>query len=216
MHKVALLAAVCAAGLAATPALADITIFDTPSAVQPPENVLFQSEDPMGSTAFGVTNQTMTDVTFEGVENLLTPSDGQARIEAADGGMGNLTFFLTDSTLGFTEVEFNIFGTQATATSVGLDFTDDSGTVFSDSFEIVNGQNFFSASALNGQFITRVSLTLNGDVQDVRQVRLGGVSDLSTGIAVPEPATWAMLLGGFGLAGAALRRRAAKPVRVLA
>jgi hypothetical protein len=27
------------------------------------------------------------------------------------------------------------------------------------------------------------------------------------GIAVPEPATWAMMLGGFGLAGAALRRR---------
>lgn len=28
-------------------------------------------------------------------------------------------------------------------------------------------------------------------------------------VAVPEPATWAMMTGGFGLAGAALRRRAA-------
>ena len=28
--------------------------------------------------------------------------------------------------------------------------------------------------------------------------------------AVPEPATWAMMLGGFGLAGFALRRRALK------
>jgi hypothetical protein len=28
--------------------------------------------------------------------------------------------------------------------------------------------------------------------------------------AVPEPATWAMMLGGFGLAGAVLRRRAVR------
>ena len=27
--------------------------------------------------------------------------------------------------------------------------------------------------------------------------------------AVPEPATWAMMIGGFGLAGATLRRRKA-------
>ena len=27
--------------------------------------------------------------------------------------------------------------------------------------------------------------------------------------AVPEPATWAMMIGGFGLVGAAMRRRAA-------
>jgi len=31
--------------------------------------------------------------------------------------------------------------------------------------------------------------------------------------AVPEPATWAMMIGGFGLAGAAMRRRARPAVR---
>ena len=34
-----------------------------------------------------------------------------------------------------------------------------------------------------------------------------GIDDVSVTAAVPEPATWAMMLGGFGLAGAALRRR---------
>jgi len=34
-------------------------------------------------------------------------------------------------------------------------------------------------------------------------------ADFSFGSAVPEPATWAMLIGGFGLAGGALRRRRA-------
>ena len=38
----------------------------------------------------------------------------------------------------------------------------------------------------------------------------GRVSIASVAGAVPEPATWAMMIGGFGLAGASLRRRGAK------
>jgi hypothetical protein len=35
-----------------------------------------------------------------------------------------------------------------------------------------------------------------------------GLSEVQfTGNAVPEPASWALMIGGFGLAGAALRRR---------
>ena len=33
-----------------------------------------------------------------------------------------------------------------------------------------------------------------------------------TGAAVPEPASWALMIGGFGMAGAALRRRRAVAV----
>jgi hypothetical protein len=36
---------------------------------------------------------------------------------------------------------------------------------------------------------------------------ISGVSLYSTGPAVPEPATWALMLGGFGFIGAAMRRR---------
>lgn len=31
--------------------------------------------------------------------------------------------------------------------------------------------------------------------------------------AIPEPAAWTMMVGGFGLIGAAARRRAAQPTR---
>ena len=37
-------------------------------------------------------------------------------------------------------------------------------------------------------------------------------SDTFAGTAVPEPATWAMMLGGFGLLGAAARRRSSAKV----
>lgn len=197
---------------AAVPAAATIEIFSTPGAVQPDENVLFSGPDPVGSTAIGFTNQTNTSVTFLGSETLVTPANGQARIEAADGGLDNLEFLLTDPALGFTEVEFNIFGSRATATSVTLNFTDQFGTVFDRVVEIDSGQNFFSARGIDDQFITNVSFTLNGDVQDLRQVRVGGIVELEDGgigAGVPEPASWAMMLGGFGLIGFATRRRRA-------
>ena len=42
--------------------------------------------------------------------------------------------------------------------------------------------------------------------------RIGNQIIASTGDPVPEPASWALMLGGFGLVGAALRRRAAAAV----
>lgn len=201
MKYVVLTTLATALSVAAVPAAATIQIFSSPGAIQPSENVLFQVSPPSGVTALGVTNQTSTGVTFTGNELLATPSQGQARIEAADGGLNALAFRLTNPALGFKEVEFNIFGTQATATSVLLKFTDQFGTIFSLTSAIGSGQNFFSARALDSQFITNVSFTLNGNVADVRQFRIGGIA------AVPEPEVWAMLILGFGMTGYAARRR---------
>ena len=209
MRKLILGAATTAMAMAAMPSAATIVIFQTPGAVQPAENVLFQGAAPTGNTATGITNTSNTMVNFVGTEALATPSNGQARIEAGDGGLNQLSFGL-DTGMGFKEVEFNIFGTGATATSTTLTFTDQFGNNFTDTFNIVNGQNFFSARALDNQFITNVSFTLNGDVRDVSQFRIGGVGDTTVdpgGGGVPEPASWAMMMAGFGLVGATMRRR---------
>jgi uncharacterized protein YraI len=40
------------------------------------------------------------------------------------------------------------------------------------------------------------------------------IDDITAAGAVPEPATWAMLIAGFGLVGAAMRRQRLSPVRV--
>ena len=203
-------AAICA--FVAGPAWADITIFDVPGAVQPAENVLFNNvPPPTGNLAFGRTNQTSTSVTFQGTEPLVTPAQGQARLAAADGGFNNLQFYLTTPQTGFTEVEFNINGSAGT--SVQLNFTDQFGNITSGTFALVNGQNFFSARATNGEFITNVAFTTTADVADLRQVRVGGFGNFG---AIPEPATWAMMIGGFAFVGAVARRRGAGKLLVVA
>lgn len=78
----------------------------------------------------------------------------------------------------------------------------------SDSFSLANSANvqwvLFGATNLSGKKLDQLSITLNaGDQywQGVDNVRLTSVS------AIPEPATWAMMITGFAMAGAMLRRR---------
>ncbi len=49
-----------------------------------------------------------------------------------------------------------------------------------------------------------------GRFDNTRLVGAGNTVTFDAAGAVPEPATWAMMIGGFGLIGASLRRRAAR------
>jgi len=94
---------------------------------------------------------------------------------------------------------------------------------------------FFAEPDSFGQYLIKLTLTGGGSVQQLVDGSAGakffgwnggGVSSFTVTTAdndfafgdfyyagtsaVPEPAGWAMLIGGFGLAGAAMRRRSAK------
>ncbi len=81
-------------------------------------------------------------------------------------------------------------------------------------YNIANGQNFFSAEATDGDFITRVAFDTNGSgISQLKQVRVGGIAAIA---AVPEPATWAMMLLGFGMVGGVSRARRRRPAPAFA
>ena len=203
MRKLVSSLVLATAAVAATPASAAILIFDSAGPVQPSENVLL----PQGQNALtitGLTNGTHQVVKFVSLnsEKLMTPANGQARITTADGSLDGLSFGLDNPRGKFLEVEFNLFDAVRGTRNVTLTFN--GGNTYTHS--IANGQNYFAAKATGGDFLTSVAFDTDGaGVKDIRQIRLGGIS-------VPEPASWAMMLAGFGLVGGAMRRRA--PMKV--
>jgi hypothetical protein len=71
-------------------------------------------------------------------------------------------------------------------------------------YALGNGSNFFAALAINGQSISRVTVGGGVAIQDMAQLRIGGVN-AST---IPEPSTYALMATGLvGLVGFARRRR---------
>ena len=172
-----------------------------------------------GTTVLGELGQgSGIDVIFTGTTTdsndlRLSSGQGQAVVTGAlDAGTSNPndTFDLTafnlalENDLGFNWIELSLVGTG----TVSFSLLDDSGTTFTSDangdfiFDLTSGQNRFAFQAINGQLIAGLSFDVaNGGVSSVRQIRI----DQAT--AVPEPATWGMMLVGFGAIGFAMRRR---------
>lgn len=201
----------------AVPASATIVLVDA-SDIQG-DNVLFNAGVQTGTEVFGAT-QAGTVVEFTGSTvgggTTIRANGGQASVEGAlDGATNNPNDTLALSSLNFgliggntfNDLEFNVFGGGATSATFLL--TDNEGTVFDFTRALGSGSNFFGFQGIDGQSIASASLTFNGTgIGDVRQIRLNEVS-AGPG-AVPEPATWAMMLFGFGAVGFGMRRRRSK------
>ena len=79
---------------------------------------------------------------------------------------------------------------------------------------LINGVHFVVPSNGSGQFLAVSGINIISGVMNTIEVigttssKGGTYSGTATfSAAVPETATWAMMLGGFGLMGAAMRRR---------
>lgn len=198
---------VVAAGLLAASlsggAQAAVLICDGPGCVSTDTNVLVNSNNTPSLTQTGSAGAAM--VKFTSTENLLAPSNGQARVAAEDQTLNSLTFELLGG-YTFKTALFNLFDASQAATQVTITYFDPTLLEFKDrTFDLANnGQNFMGISGNAGETFSKISFNFtNGGVADMRQLRLGGIA----APAVPEPATWAMMVGGFGVVGLALRRR---------
>lgn len=218
MRKLPTLLAGVLSVIMAAPASATIIQVDA-SSIQG-ANVLFNSGTQTGTTVQGST-QSGTAVNFTGRTlgggTTIMADGGQARVQGnldASTSNPNDTLLLQSLDFGlasgglFNNLEFNLFTGSSSAGLVSLALTDNAGQVFNfNNLALGTGSNFFGFQGTGGESIANVAFTTTVGIQDVRQIRLDQLAGTS---AVPEPATWAMMLLGFAGTGFAVRRRRAQ------
>lgn len=203
-------AVLCALAFSAAPANAAVLICTGANCVSTDGNVLVNKGT--GSTVTGSVGGVGLTFTSSTDSTLVGGANGQARVESGDGLLNALTFTI-QSGYGFESAIFNLSPVPGRArneaTSVFLTYLLSDGTTASITKSVAtNGNNWFGIYGDAGEVFTSAGFIANPSttgIHDMRQVRLGGVSQLAA--AVPEPATWALMLLGFGLIGGAMRSR---------
>ena len=155
-----------------------------------------------GLTAIGQVGT--TDVYFTSTEELAEVAGGQARIEAVDTNLDSLVT-ITIPGFSFNTIELNPrLASQADGPLAVLATGTVSGpNVFS--VNLSNGENRFYLTAI-GESLLSVSLQAANGVNDFRQIRFGGITEIPQGEPgeVPEPATFGLM--GFATLGFGLLR----------
>jgi hypothetical protein len=197
-----ILASAAALGLAAiaTPASAAIQLCTSgASCVTGTTNVNLEAYSSAGTpTVTGTVGIGGPLVTFTSTNGLLDTNPGAATVFRADGqDLTQLTFSILS---GFSAAEFNLENGSPSSFQVTL--TNSLGEILTQTFNGLQGSNVFYMVAPSGQTYTSASFTsLGGGFNDLKQLRV-----ITAAAAVPEPATWALMLLGFGGMGVAMRR----------
>jgi hypothetical protein len=199
MKLKALLAGVAGAAMLASVGTASAAvIFETGADGPANKNVFWDLDDGTDDTVTGFINNTSIGVIAEGNELITTDDNGVVWVVPVDGGFTTLTFSLDG--FGFTAFEVDLKDPVGGNPDWSVTFETDDG-----SFQTFNDFNggFVSAYTNDGSLIQSVTFTTNADIEGVGQVRFGGIA----GAPVPEPATWALMILGFGGVGGMLRQR---------
>ena len=160
-----------------------------------------------GPYLFAQTNNVGTDYWRDDgyTQGLVNRPTGVDVIALNDGGMKTITFSqaVTDPYLAFTSWNGNTVTFSAPFQLV----SEGCGYWGCGSFNTVGGTGFSTGTEVHGvlKFIgtfTSLSFTDSGENWHGFTV---GIADVANG--VPEPATWAMMIAGFGLVGVSLRSR---------
>lgn len=176
---------------------------------------VFADGNQRGTTVIGTFDGGVIDFTGMNTENdfLTTFTGGQAVFRGDLTGRGNSTFdltqlnFMSNTGATFGSVEFRLFdlGSDEDATIILTDNLGDLFTFTTDALraQFGGGADRFAFQGIDNQSIASVSITSADGFQDLRQLRLSAA--VSPVAPVPEPATWAMMLLGFGFIGGAMR-----------
>ena len=124
---------------------------------------------------------------------------GLAYTSAAFGAPGTDTqLYAIDSGIDVLARQANSTGVLTTVGSLGVDIgSRDSFDILGSDAIVADGRNIYRANLTTG------ALSLLGRTNE----SVFGIAIAPTAPSVPEPATWAMMIGGFGVAGGLLRRR---------
>jgi len=135
-------------------------------------------------------------------QSLKVPGDDTPYLAVYGGGVANIDFTGVGDVRSFS---FD-YSTVDTYNTLTIHYTTGADTVYTGT-QILNG---LPTAVTNG------SITVNGDGRIITGLSLSTTSNAfevdnlsysAALAAVPEPASWALLLGGFGLMGNAMRRR---------
>lgn len=135
--------------------------------------------------------------------------NGDGVAQATGVGGNGFTDITVDPALDFTVIQFKLEGPTGNDPGHDFDilinFVGGGAQTISDFLLPPNDK--FDILAGPGEVMTSITFSglrnAAGDAQDFRALK-----QVSFNAAVPEPATWTMMLGGFGVIGAAVRRRA--------
>jgi hypothetical protein len=162
-------------------------------------------------------------ILFQSTNSLSVTGNGVAQVDGSSGGFSNVTITPV-SNISFTAFKFNLDIPKGPTGGASNDFTFDAQVFFTgggsqlfDNFDLGNGNgaNRILITAGVNQLIDKIVLsdlvlssTKSGNTTitdpnftDLKQMSFNEVA------GVPEPATWAEFILGFGLTGVMLRRR---------